>query len=149
MKITKLLYPFANVMGIFFPVGRLKDNGTCEFATNECLKNCIAIKNKKECIGYTSKENIYQFFQNENVTNICIQLCLELDRNNCNIIAWFASGDCPSYMTDKIVKIIEKLQERKIVQCGFTRNINLWEKITDKGLVDVNQFKIVPVFGED
>jgi len=32
-KNSRILYPYANVMGIFFPEGKLDEGGTCQYFT--------------------------------------------------------------------------------------------------------------------
>ncbi len=134
MKTTKLLYPFANVMGIFFPVGKLKDGGTCQFASKKCLKECIAIKNgnKKNKIEYKFKKGTYDFFRNETKNVIVRKILTELSESNCNIISWFASGDCPKKLTVKLVSIIKSLNNMDVIQCGFTRNLSLYNYLYRK-----------------
>jgi hypothetical protein len=129
--IIKLLYPFANVMGLYFPVGKLQDGGTCEFATKTCLKECIALKNgtPENIIGYKSKEEIYHFFIENEAEIIVKQIIIELIESKCKILNWFASGDCPKDLTQKIFEIIKSLNKSGIVQNGFTRNIQLIKRI--------------------
>ncbi len=130
---TKLLYPFANVMGIFFPVGKLKDGGTCQFATEKCLKECISFRNifpkENPSIPFELKNKTYIFFKKNSVDIIVKKLIEELYENKCNIISWFASGDCPTVLTKKIYDIIHKLKKYNIIQSGFTRNFELFKKI--------------------
>ena len=122
-------------MGIFFPVGDLKDGGTCEFSTPICKEKCCAVSHKK--IGATKKfkKDSLKFFNNNDVDTITFQIYKELNETSSIILrpkfllSWFASGDCPSYLTDKIYQIILNLRSKGIVQNGMTRNRNLWNEI--------------------
>jgi len=124
----KILYTFAHVMGLFFPEGKIKNGGSCEFATNKCLKKCCAHKpGDGQKIKFEKKEKIFQFFIENPIDQIFDQIVLELRNSNCEIFSWFASGDCPSKLTTKLFEIIQKLDEVKIIQSGFTRNKKLWK----------------------
>jgi len=40
----KVLRPSQNyVAGIFFPIGRLENGGTCQYASERCLEECYAL----------------------------------------------------------------------------------------------------------
>lgn len=125
----KLLYPFANVMGIFFPIGKLENGGTCEFATEKCLKECCAKRGGKDIVSNSVKKEVYKFFLDNNVKVIASHIEQEMEENNCTILSWFASGDCPSFMTDKIASIINSLN---FIQTGISRNHALINKIPVK-----------------
>ena len=104
MKIKQLLHPFANAMGVFFPTGDVMDGGTCDFATETCKKECCA---KREgaatVIDRKQKELILKFFVENSVDEIVIKIISELQtKKNSFILSWFASGDCPKLLTDKI-----------------------------------------------
>jgi len=130
MKNVKLLHPFANVMGIFFPVGKLKNGGTCEFATERCLKECCAIHpGKAGEIKLEIKKEIYKFFCKVDENSIVFKILGELATNECKILTWFVSGDCPSELTNKFYNIVRKLDEIGIIQTGFTRNKELWKSL--------------------
>jgi hypothetical protein len=51
----------------------------------------------------------------------------ELKKENCNILTWFAVGDCPESLTGKITSVMAGLSLNGVVQCGFTRNETLWK----------------------
>jgi len=125
----QLLYPYAGVMGLFFPIGRLENGGTCEFATPTCLKKCcVKHKGHGTKIGFDRKNEIYQFFLNNSVDKIKSKILKELRENNCKIFTWFSSGDCPTFLTSKYYFIIKGLVEKDIIQTGVTRNTELWKK---------------------
>ena len=125
----KLLYPFSGVAGIFFPVGKPEDDGTCEFASKKCLLACNAIRcnNFNEIVGHEKKKIAYDFITKERVFKVCNQILEELEEMNCKILYWFASGDCMKKDIGKISKIINHLSNEGIIQLGFTRNKEFWE----------------------
>jgi len=122
----KILYPYANVMGIFFPVGKIDDGGTCQFATAKCLKECCAISHKKIGPSLVFRKKAFSFFVENNFITIAGKILEELKEDKCNVLAWFASGDCPITYKDKFVNIIKVLQDNGVVQTGITRSWNLW-----------------------
>ena len=128
---TQLLYPFANVQGIFFPIFKPINGGTCEFATEKCLKMCCA---NDEDIGANIQQRIetYRFFIENTVSAITIRLIGETTAPASSVpkfISWFASGDCPATYTDKIFEIIRRMKDTGIIQSGTTRNHKLWEML--------------------
>lgn len=128
----KLLYHFSGIAGIFFPIGKLEDDGTCEFHTTKCLLVCAAINcdsAEKEIIGHELKKVTHDFIVEEDIFKVLHKITEELKDMKSNILYWFASGDCERKHIGKIIKIIKYLAEEGIVQCGFTRNKELWEKI--------------------
>lgn len=131
-KENKLLYSFSGVAGIFFPVGKLKNGGTCEFSTEICLDECAAFKNatKDNIIPYEIKLRIYNEISKNPIGEIISQILTELDDLKTNILYWFASGDCPKKLTKKLAMLIIKLsKEHVIIQQGFTRNKELWRRV--------------------
>ncbi len=147
---NKLLYQFSGVAGIFFPVGKPEDDGTCEFASNKCLLACAAINcNPKkgfkqirnpdngstiqceegiEKIGHEKKKELYDFIIEKPVFQVCDRIMHELAEMKCNILYWFACGDCMKKDEARILKIIEYLDNEGVIQCGFTRNKTFWEE---------------------
>lgn len=127
---TKLVYPFSGVAGIFFPVGKLDEGGTCEFASKKCLEVCGAFKNATATnkIEYEAKYNAFVDITQRKTHDIIWKIVKEVKELNSDILYWFASGDCPSEFTSRIAYIIEGLSYIIPVQIGFTRNQELWEK---------------------
>lgn len=127
---TKLVYPFSGVAGIFFPVGKLDEGGTCEFASEKCLKVCAAFKNATATnkIDYRDKCNAFFEITQFLVHSVIWRILKEVKDLNSDVLYWFASGDCPSEFTDRIVHIIKGLSYVIPAQIGFTRNQELWEK---------------------
>jgi len=125
----KVLYPYAKVMGLFFPVGKLRDGGSCEFITEKCCVECFACSLDTD-MGIESelKKQIYEYFAKTSPSRVVRQILKELKEAKCEIFTWFASGDCPSKLTNKFYTIIKKLDTEGVIQTGFTRNNDLWKK---------------------
>lgn len=125
----KLLYPYANVMGLFLPVGRLEKGGTCEFATRTCQEECCACQlDMGMGVETKLKQEIYERISNISPEAIAEDILTELKEADCEILTWFASGDCPSILTKRFFWLAEVLDERGIIQTGITRNKALWQK---------------------
>lgn len=127
----KLLYPFSSIAGIFFPVGKPEDDGTCEFYTTKCLLACAAIhcieeNAENEKIGHELKKATYDFITRENIFKVLYKITKELKDMKCNILYWFACGDCEKKHQEKLINIIGYLYKYGIFQCGFTRNKDFW-----------------------
>lgn len=134
----KLLRPFTGTGGILFPVG-LPPIGTCEFATKRCIVNCYANVgadleypdyDEEILIPDNDKILIYQYFMGCPVEWICEKIKEELDGLQTPILHWFGSGDCLTKDIDRITQIINAM-DNNIVQMGFTRNVQLWERHKD------------------
>lgn len=127
---TKLVYPFSGVAGIYFPVGKLDKGGTCEFASEKCLKVCATFKNATATnkIDYEDKYGAFVDITQRDVHSIIWKIAKEVKELNSDILYWFASGDCPSEFTSRIAYIIEGLSFIIPAQIGFTRNQKLWEE---------------------
>ena len=140
--LPQLVFPFCGVAGIYFPVGRIEDGGTCEFSTETCLLFCAAITNVKDCdkIPYEKKRSALEYILNTNrrivKSTIHEQTAVLFKMNTSDVITnqivyWFASGDCPSRYTEQVFDLMALIDEEAITQCGFTRNRELWEKAVD------------------
>ncbi len=128
----KLLYPFANVMGLYFPVGKLSEHGTCQFSTPTCIEECCACHLDTGLgIERKIKEDIYQYFLDNEFVIILKKIVSELRKADCNILTWFASGDCTSIITDRFYQVVKGLDLLGIIQTGITRNISLWKRCQD------------------
>jgi hypothetical protein len=125
----KLLYPFANVMGLHFPIGKIEESGTCQFATATCIEECCACHLDTGLgIEHKIKENIYQYFLDNESDVILKRLVYELRKADCDIFTWFGSGDCPSTLTDRFFQVVKGLDLLGIIQTGITRNKSLWHR---------------------
>ncbi len=120
----KLVHDDGKVPSIFFPAGEPAKGGTCEFASPICLERCPS-----DTAPNALEKWIYQQFRERRADEMASAILMELLDRNELFLQWFAWGDCPSAMTEKITWIITKLKEAKVVQCGFTRNIALWKKV--------------------
>ena len=122
-------YPLIHIEGkisrIYFPSGKIKDGGTCSFATKKCLKECgSSTTNVRE-------KYVYAFISQKNIFEICSRIYEEYIKSKTKLLQWFESGDCPKKDTNRIIEIIELLSKQKIPQFGFTRNRKLWEKVNE------------------
>ena len=115
----KILYSEEEVAHIHFPAGLPKDGGTCEFATETCLKNCPQERNKLLC-------ETLRFFEKHTVEYITETIREQISELGCILLYWFWSGDCPSRLTVKVNQVQKQLSLADVTQIGFTRNIELW-----------------------
>ncbi len=136
MKILRSTYGAA---GIFFPVGKPKKGGTCEYASDKCLKKCYAMeKDYDEVLNIPEedKREIYKFFIEKSTLAVCSEIIKEMDELQAKILTWFASGDCLDKDIDRLYQTMVLLNEESIVQNGFTRNQDFYRKIVDGGVID-------------
>ena len=134
----KILRPSIGAAGIFFPIGKPKDGGTCEYASGECLKECYALdKDYDEMINIPEedKREIYNFFIEKSTFSICSKIIEEMNGLQMKILSWFASGDCLDKDIDKLYQIMVLLTEEGIAQNGFTRNWKLYRRIINGGII--------------
>ncbi len=129
-----LLRPFTGTGAIFFPLG-LPPAGTCEFSTESCRKNCYVVSDSlfdfESHIPKEEAKDIYEYIIKEpSIDKLCQKIELELMGLHTSILHWFGTGDCPTKDVDKISSVIGAMP-RGIVQMGFTRNIELWERHKD------------------
>lgn len=113
---------YENVRAVHFPPGLPEDGGSCEFTTKRCREECNYKINSFE-------KQVFADMTHEREIDLKVKIRYELDRFNCRILSWFATGDCPKSMTDKITSIMDWLSEEGYIQCGFTRNQQLWANI--------------------
>ena len=120
----KILYNsgVGRVLSIFFPSGKIKDGGSCCFATPKCLKYCESSKNNKK------ERDIFKYITERDNLEVFNKILDEL--KNDKFLFWFASGDCPPKYTTKIAALIKALSKRDVVQLGFTRNKELWKSLS-------------------
>ena len=129
----KLLRPFTGTGSVFFPIG-LPPNGTCEFATAQCRKHCYMDDpsdfDEETRVPYSETWDIYAGIVAAPLVEVRDQFLGDLDGLQTHILSWFGSGDCPSKDVERISALIRLMPER-IVQMGFTRNEDLWERHPD------------------
>jgi len=58
-----------------------------------------------------------------------------MDELQAEVLSSFCSGDCPDKDIDKIYNVMLLLNEQGIVQTGFTRNTNLYDRIQDGSIL--------------
>ncbi len=130
MNNFKILRPFTGTGAVFFPVG-LPPKGTCEFASDNCLKHCYTVEDSyfEEETKINNKElyKIYNYFMQSPISQIRDEIVKELDGLQTSILHWFGMGDCQTKDVNRISKIIKAIPD-SIVQMGFTRNVKLWEQ---------------------
>lgn len=131
----KLLRPFTGTGTIFFPVG-LPPGGTCYFATPDCLDSCYAVDpndanfDEDLKISEDEKQRIFNLFLSMNYEKLANRIVSELEGLQTTILHWFGSGDCPPDLTSFVSLVIRSIPAN-IIQMGFTRNKELWEKHKD------------------
>ena len=139
----KILFPYSGVACVSFPVGKLENGGTCEFATKQCLEECAASKNAKESafpgepgyiIGYEPKQRAFRFMTERPLFLVCNRILYEMKRMKSKILYWFISGDCMIKHEKRILGIMKHLHTEEVIQCGFTRNVNLWKEAKRLGI---------------
>lgn len=134
----KILRPIYSAAGIFFPIGRPEDGGTCQYASDICLKKCYALdKDYDEVLNIPEedKKKIYDFFTTESLVTICNEVIKEMEELQVKILTWFASGDCLDKDVDRIYRIMFLLHGEGIIQNGFTRNVKLYDTIIDDEVI--------------
>ncbi len=128
----KILRPFGGTGAVCFPIGLPKDGGTCEFATEQCLKYCCAkgdFEYDEEIhISHEEKEVIHEtFMATMPIDWILDEIVKELDGLQTTLLYWFGAGDCMTKDLKRICELIDKMPGG-IVQMGFTRNVDLWKR---------------------
>lgn len=128
---------------IFFPKGKVKNGGTCEFATKSCLKYC-----REETNDFMLRA--YDFIIKEDIGEVIGRLVKELKALNATLLYWFESGDCEKKHTKRITSIMKGLASFGFMQHGHTRNEKLWKAVKDtKNIwlaltIEVNDVKKLP-----
>ncbi len=120
----KLVYHDGTIGAIYFPVGDIKKGGSCQFASKKCIRECGLQSNQ-------IIDGVYEYFKSQNIGVIVEQILKDLFYFPKKILYWFPSGDCPTEMQDKILKIMIALENQGLKQMGFTRNRELWAKAND------------------
>lgn len=114
--------PDGKTSAIYFPPGLPERKGSCAFASMRCLVNCLTYLTHNSVTDYTFKQ-----FQESSVEKIVSTIVEELKDKRPKLLEWFCWGDCLPDMTKKVILIMKLLSEKRIIQCGFTRNKKLWE----------------------
>lgn len=125
---------------IAFPPGLPLEGGTCEFATEACLRFCYAKKyNQRK--DWSWQQKVFECFMMELKSThgrewdfydkMAEKIYYEMMEDGTTRLFWFAAGDCISSMTNWIRWIMIGLNGRRFhaIQHGFTRNKNLWNNI--------------------
>lgn len=131
----KLLRPFTGTGSIFWPIGP-PPRGTCEFASVSCRKFCYAGLpewpdwDEEIRVPEVEKRDIYKTMMATPIRLLKEFILSDLDGLQTDILAWFASGDCPTKDIPRVIEIIEAL-DGTCTQMGFTRNETLWRARKD------------------
>lgn len=134
-----ILRPSNNyVAGIFFPIGEPRFGGTCQYASERCLKECYALNKHYDVtvdIPEDDKREIYKFIVKESTLTVCNTIIKEMEGLQAKILTWFCSGDCPDSDIERIYQVMLLLNEQGVIQNGFTRNTQLYGRIIDDGII--------------
>jgi len=125
----RLLHPISGGKGLFFPFS------TCTRYSELCRKYCYQRKLEKPS-NYQKGESLYAFF-NKTTEEIVDILVKEL---NGEPLHWFVSGDCISAWTKIIADVVYNLHKKGVIQCGFTRNRELWLLMPDIFIYSVDSY---------
>lgn len=127
-----ILFSFSGVACVSFPVGK-PPYGTCEFASKRCLAECAAFKNAtpETIVGYEPKQSAFEFIYKKPLFIVCAKIIEELKEMDTEILYWFGSGDCMRAVGPRISDIMKYLSHEHIIQCGFTRNKELWKRASN------------------
>jgi len=125
----KVLHMDSDIPSVYFPIGSLSEGGTCEFSTKKCRYYCPSGGEINE-----HEKWAYNYFKKHNEETVLKKIMYdykELSKipYNAKMIQWFAWGDCPSELTEKVTVCILAIKDEGIPQYGFTRNRRLWEII--------------------
>ncbi len=124
MNREQLIHTDGAVPSIFFPPGKPRKGGTCEFSTRKCRSRCPS-----DCQSTNVERGVLKLFKETPASELVVRLYDELLDGGKLFLQWFAWGDCPRSMTEKIVFLMLELKKKGVVQCGFTRNRPLWNKV--------------------
>lgn len=134
-----ILKPSNNyVAGIFFPIGREKDGGTCQYASDKCLKECYGLNKHHDVtmdIPETGKKDTLDFITKAPILTVCSTIIKEKEALQAHILSWFCTGDCLDKDIERVYQIMLLLHEEGIIQNGFTRNENLYQAIQNDGII--------------
>ena len=119
-----LLYPDGKVLAVYFPPGLPERGGSCAFASMRCLVNCLSYLTQNSITKDT-----FDVFQKQDAKTITEKLWKQIEKQPIKLMEWFCWGDCPPGMTDKVIDVIKGLSLKGVVQCGFTRNKELWQAV--------------------
>lgn len=144
MKILRVCH--AGVAGIFFPIGLEKEGGTCQYSSEKCRKYCYARdKDYDETLNIPEeeKQEILAYFVGNPIITVCSEIMEEMNQLQATVLSWFVSGDCLDRHIERFYKMMMLLQEAGIVQNGFTRNKDLWQKLADSKTLNYDILRMV------
>lgn len=120
---NKIVFMDGMFPAIFFPVGHPEEGGSCDFLTHHCKEYCPGREQNEH------ERRALLFFRSNNINIITERILDEISMYAIMHLYWWPWGDCPRDMTEKIAKIMLRLNKTGLLQNGFTRNRKLWQKI--------------------
>ena len=120
---NKIVFMDGQYPAIMFPVGRPDEGGSCEFMTGHCRKYCPARSTNPH------EQRAFDFFQKNLAFVIADKIIVELSELSMLHLYWWSWGDCTSDLTEKVLRVMDRLFEAGTVQNGFTRNFELFRRL--------------------
>jgi len=120
---NKIVFMDGMFPAIFFPVGLPENGGSCAYLTDYCLEYCPAHEINRHEV------RALNYFKDNEVVTIVDRIIDEMCSECLTHLYWWPWGDCLPELTDKIFLIMIALRRRGILQNGYTRNIDLWDKV--------------------
>jgi hypothetical protein len=141
-----LLRPFTGTGALFFPVGPPPD-GTCQYATEACLKHCYVNDrsdfDEELLVSKWDKKRIYQRVMEWDLQKLVALILSDLCGLQTRILHWFGTGDCLDKDVDRVSEVIEAVPA-DVIQMGFTRNRKLWGRHKDILALTLEKFDPAP-----
>lgn len=117
----KLLYPDGRHLALYFPAGLPERGGSCSFASMKCLTNCLSY-----LVHNSVTKHTVDIFDTRTIEEIVGMMYEQLRQRKPKLLEWFCWGDCMPEKTEQVLQIMKELSKKGVIQCGFTRNIELW-----------------------
>lgn len=115
-----LLLNYNDRSEVVLPPGPRGQGGSCDFMTATCAKECHLKSNRFQKAAFDA-------FKSDTAYGLFDRIQGEAKAKQ---IEWFVTGDCPASLTNKVAEIIYLLHGAGFIQSGFTRNVLLWEKVS-------------------
>ena len=136
---NRILHLDSDIPSVFFPIGRLSEGGSCEFASELCTAHCPSggVEEVTEGEKFT-----YNYFRKHGFKAILKKILVDFSvltnlPRNAKVIQWFAWGDCTQELTEKISILMLRIRDIGIPKYGFTRNKMLWEMIPKSEILTI------------
>lgn len=118
----RLLHNDGKVLAIYFPPGLPERGGSCVFASMKCLVNCLTYLTHNDITAET-----FDAFKNRTEGELSASIWSQIKDKKPRLMEWFCWGDCPPELTQKVSSVMWGLSKNGAIQCGFTRNEELWK----------------------